>query len=220
MLEVRQVRWAAWALAAIVLVVAGGRLVASWRGEGEVVAPVEVLGAGAAAREASPGADAGDDGSGAGGAHVHVHVAGAVRRPGLYRVPQGARIAEAIERAGGAARRAALDGVNLAALVVDGAQVLVPRRGAVAAPAPAGAAGAPATGPSPAGVGAPATGRLDLNTATAEQLDALQGVGPATAQAILEYRGRQGRFRSVDELDAVPGIGPARLATLREAVGV
>jgi competence protein ComEA len=136
---------------------------------------------------------------------VVVDVVGAVRRPGLYRLHQGDRIADALDRAGGAAGKADLSAVNLAAPLADGEQVVVPRRGQAAAASGAGGA-------------APATGPVHLNTATLEQLDALPGVGPVTAQRILDYRTKHGAFSSVDELDAVPGIGPARLDTLRDLV--
>jgi competence protein ComEA len=138
-----------------------------------------------------------------------VHVVGAVRRPGLYRLSDGARIADALAKAGGATRKADLTVVNLAAPLSDGVQVVVPRRVAagVGAPAAAGSAGEAAT-----------AGPVHLNTATLEQLDALPGVGPVTAQKILDYREQNGAFGSVDELDAVPGIGPARMEQLREAV--
>jgi competence protein ComEA len=137
-----------------------------------------------------------------------VHVVGAVRRPGLYRLPSRSRTADAVERAGGATRAADLSLVNLAAPVSDGAQVVVPTR------APAPGAGAP---PAAAGeaAGAP-QGPVHLNTATLEQLDALPGVGPVTAQKILDYREKHGAFSSLDDLDAIPGIGPARLEQLRE----
>lgn len=138
-----------------------------------------------------------------------VDVAGAVRRPGLYRLHQGSRIADAIARAGGATRRADPELVNLAAPLVDGEQVLMPRRVAGALGASVGAATAAA--PSPA---AP----VDLNTATAEQLDTLPGVGPVTAQKIIAFREAHGPFTSVDQLDAIPGIGPARIADLRGLV--
>ena len=143
---------------------------------------------------------------------VVVHVVGAVRRAGLYRLRQGDRVADALARAGGATRRADLALVNLAALVSDGEQVVVPRRGAAGAGAGGGAAGgaADATGVS--------TGPVHLNGATLEQLDALPGVGPVTAQRILDYRAKHGAFGSVDELDAIPGIGPARLDQLRDLV--
>ena len=138
---------------------------------------------------------------------VVVDVVGAVRRPGLYRLAQGSRIADALTRAGGATAKADLAQVNLAAPLADGEQVVVPRRGAgVAAP---GAGSAPVGG---------AAAPVQLSTATLEQLDSLPGVGPVTAQKILDYRQEHGAFQSVDELDAVPGIGPKRLEQLRELV--
>src|SRR3954447_26977150 len=135
-------------------------------------------------------------------AQVVVDVAGAVRRPGLYHLAQDARVADAIAAAGGALPRAEVDAVNLAAPVADGVQVLVPRRGV------AGAA---------AGTGA-ASGPVDLNSASAEQLDALPGIGPSTAAKIVAYRQQHGAFRSLSELDAVPGIGAGRLAQLKGLV--
>jgi competence protein ComEA len=135
---------------------------------------------------------------------VVVHVVGAVRRPGLYRLPERSRIADAVGRAGGSTPRADLSLVNLAAPVADGAQVVVPAR---AKPGEASAG---------SGGGAPAQGPVHLNSATLEQLDALPGVGPVTAQKILDYREEHGAFSSIDELDAIPGIGPARLEQLRE----
>jgi competence protein ComEA len=140
------------------------------------------------------------------GGRVVVHVAGAVRRPGVYPMRSNARVAEAVERAGGATRRADLSQVNLAAKVEDGRQVLVPAKVRVAGggPAPESQAGVP----------------LNLNTATLEQLDELDGIGPATAQSILDYREEHGGFGSVEELAGVPGIGEVRLASLREQVRV
>jgi competence protein ComEA len=140
-------------------------------------------------------------------ARAVVHVVGAVRRPGLYRLAQGDRVADAVTRAGGATRRADLSLVNLAALVSDGEQVVVPRRGAAAVGAGAGGA-----------AGSVSTGPVHLNGATIEQLDALPGVGPVTAQKIVDYRQKHGAFSSVDELDAISGIGPARLDQLRDLV--
>jgi competence protein ComEA len=132
-----------------------------------------------------------------------VHVVGAVRRPGLYRLPDRSRIADAVARAGGATRRADLSAVNLAAPIADGVQVVVPVRAAT-------------TGGDAAQAPAAAQGPVHLNTATLEQLDALPGVGPVTAQKIVDYREQHGAFSSLDELDAIPGIGPARLEQLRE----
>lgn len=189
------------AIAAVValLVLVGQRLAASGAATApEAVAPLEPASGTAAPVPAR---------------RVVVHVVGAVHRPGLYRLREGARVADAVTRAGGGTPRAYLGGINLAAPLVDGTQVLVPVREGVSA-----AAADPASGPgTPAGV--PGAGqKLSLSTATAEQLDALPGVGPVTAQKILDYRTEHGAIRSVDELDAVPGIGPARLEQLRELV--
>ena len=136
-----------------------------------------------------------------------VYVVGAVRRPGLYRLPQGSRVADAVARAGGVTRKADPAALNLAAPIADGEQVLVPARLPVAVAASQGAAvpGVP-------------LGPIQLSSATAEQLDSLPGIGPATAQKILDYRTEHGAFRSVEELDEVPGIGPARVEQLRGLV--
>jgi competence protein ComEA len=137
-------------------------------------------------------------------AQLVVDVAGAVLRPGLYHLVAGTRIADAVAAAGGATAKADITLVNLAAPLADGEQVLVPARGAAGS---AAAASAPSQ-----------SAPLDLNTASAEQLDALPGVGPATAQKIIDYRQAHGPFRSVDELEAVPGIGPSKLAQLKGLV--
>jgi len=169
-------------------------------------------GAGEAAAAAPP-IKVADDGGGGGGSVV-VHVAGAVRNAGVYRLRAGARVNDALARAGGATPRADLSQVNLAAKVEDGRQVLVPRR--VTTP--------PAASPAPAPAGTTAPGQpavpVNLNAATLEQLDTLPGVGPATAQKILDYREQHGGFGSVDELGEVPGIGDVRLAALRDLVRV
>jgi competence protein ComEA len=142
-----------------------------------------------------------------------VHVTGAVRRPGVYRLPEGARVQDAVRRAGGARRGADVQALNLAAKVADAQQVVVPTAAAAGATSAGVAASPGATSPA----GGPAA-PVNLNSATAEQLDALDGVGPATVQKILEYRIRHGGFRSIDDLGNVPGIGPKRLAALREKV--
>ncbi len=166
----------------------------------EIVAPLEPT--------ATPDSIA----SHAGRVQLVVHVVGAVRRPGLYRLRDGARVADAVERAGGATHRAELAALNLAAPLVDGIQVLVPRRArATGATLPEAEAD---LGVAAAGGGL----KPSLATATAEELDELPGVGPVTAQKILDYRTEHGPFRSVDDLDAVPGIGPTRVEQLRDLV--
>jgi competence protein ComEA len=135
-------------------------------------------------------------------------VAGAVRSPGVYRLREGERIQDAVRRAGGPRAGADLNAINLAAKVADGQQVVVPRRGAAVATA-IGAA---------APDGGPAAPPVSLNSATAEQLDTLDGVGPATAAKILDWRRQHGGFRSIDDLGEIPGIGPKRLAALRTKV--
>ena len=149
------------------------------------------------------------------GAPIVVHVAGAVVQPGLHDLAAGARVADAVAAAGGAAADADLDRLNLAAPLADGRRIYVLRRGEATEPAVVGGGGA-ASGPG--GVAAP--GPIDLNSATAEQLDTLPGIGPATAQAIIAYRQQHGRFRSVDELLEVRGIGDARMEQLRPLVVV
>jgi competence protein ComEA len=151
-----------------------------------------------------------------------VDVTGAVHRPGVYRLPAGARVQTAVSRAGGPTVRADLAAVNLAAKVTDGAQIVVPLRAAAAGTGAGGTAAtaggaAPAGGATAAGGAAPAA-PINLNTATLEQLDTLDGVGPVTAQKILAYRQQHGGFGSVSELDRIPGIGPKRLAALRTKV--
>jgi competence protein ComEA len=138
-------------------------------------------------------------------AKLVVDVAGAVRHPGLHELAPGTRIADAVAAAGGATAKADINAVNLAAPIADGEQIVVPARGSAAAGASSGVT------PSP-------TAPLDLNSASLEQLDALPGIGPATAQKILDYRQAHGSFHSIAELDAVPGIGQGRLEQLKGLV--
>jgi competence protein ComEA len=143
---------------------------------------------------------------------VVVHVAGAVASPGVQRLPIGSRVIDAVDAAGGALPDADLPRVNLAALLVDGQQVYVPKPGEQ--PPPAAGAG-------PSAVGGDAPGSLvNLNTATPEQLDTLPGVGPSTAAAIIAHRDQNGPFTSVDQLLDVRGIGEAKLEQLRDLVTV
>lgn len=136
-----------------------------------------------------------------GGGDVVVHVAGAVRRPGVYRLPAGSRVTDAVERAGGGIGRASLDSVNLAARLADGQQVVVPELsvGGVAA----STASSDAEGP------------ISLGSATVEQLDTIEGIGPVTAQDIIEFRDQHGGLSSIEQLDEISGIGPATMESLR-----
>ena len=154
------------------------------------------------------------------GQRIWVHVAGAVRRPGLYRVAAGARAGSAVDAAGGVSRRADLRAINLAATVRDGQQVVVPARGerpsaAVGVPP---VAGAPPSGGGGAAAPDAAGAKLSLSSATVQQLDALDGIGPTLAQRILQWRDAHGGFKSVAQLREVEGIGEKRFEALRQAV--
>lgn len=133
-----------------------------------------------------------------------VDVAGAVRQPGVYRLPAGSRVNDAVQRAGGPGPRAAVEGINLAARLTDGQQVVVPE-------AIAGNGAAAAVG----GASATDSGPISAGTATLEELDTIEGIGPVTAQKIVEYRTQHGGISSVDQLDQIDGIGPATMDALR-----
>ena len=195
---------------------------------------------------AQPGASESAQGGASGEATVRVHVAGAVNNPGVYTLPAQGRTVDAIAAASGAAADADLDRVNLAGTLSDGVQIYVPHRGETAAPAqiqPNGgtanagqgnaANGAAQNGASQGGAqpqpartltasGSAQKGStpVNINTATAEELQSLPRIGPAMAQRIIAWREAHGGFRSVDELDAVPGIGPSMLENLRPLVTV
>jgi competence protein ComEA len=196
--EIDRRQLAAYAVLAVVVLVIGARYL---RSQSRVASAPPALaartsGSGAVSLDRAPGRDA-----------SLVHVAGAVRHPGVYRLGAGKRVQDAVARAGGATAKGDPNAINLAAKVADGQQVLVPRRGAAG-----GAAGVGAT------PGAPGSAPVNLNSATAEQLDTLDGVGPATATKILEWRQAHGGFRSVEDLAQVPGIGPKKLAALKPKV--
>ncbi len=142
-----------------------------------------------------------------------VHVAGAVNSPGLYRVEEGSRVADALTKAGGPAPDAMLDNLNLAAKLKDGEKVLVPRRSEVAPALPADPSDASPTA-------AASTTLININIASVDELDKLPGVGPALARRIVEYRQKNGQFSSVDELDNVEGIGPSKLESLKDLVTI
>src|ERR687897_3003769 len=171
------------AAAALALLVVAGRTLAGAGAAAEQPAPAQPLLAEPAA--AAP--------------RLVVHVAGSVKRPGLYRLREGKRVAAAVAGGGGAPAPADTAAINLAAPLADGMQVVVPSRVAGAA-------------------GRAAPGRVSLSSASVAELDALPGIGPVTAQKIVDHRQAHGGFRSVDDLDAIPGIGPARVEQLRELV--
>ena len=137
-----------------------------------------------------------------GGEDVVVDVTGAVGDPGVYRLPAGSRVNDAVQRAGGATSRAEVEGINLAARLTDGQQVVVPEKVKGAPAGPAGAAGAD-------------TGPISLGTATVEELDTIEGIGPVTAQDIIDFRDQHGGLSSIDQLDQISGIGPATMDALR-----
>jgi competence protein ComEA len=179
---------------------------------GAIAVALLLLGARAIRVSSSYSSDGGDYSSGGGdgfsvdrsgsGGDVVVDVTGAVARPGVYRLPAGARVTDAVERAGGASAGALLEAINLAARLADGQQVVVPKRG------PAGA-------PLAASAGAGEEGPISLGTATVDQLDTIDGIGPVTAQDIVDFRDEHGGLSSVDQLDQVSGIGPATMESLR-----
>ncbi len=142
-------------------------------------------------------------GGGADGRDVVVHVAGAVREPGVYRLPAGSRVTDAVERAGGPTEHGAVDAINLAAPLSDGQQVVVPGGSGAAA-------GSETTDA--------ADGPISLGSATVEELDTIEGIGPVTAQNIIDYRDEHGGISSIDELDEVSGIGPVTMEALRAAL--
>ncbi|MEJ5252518.1 MAG: helix-hairpin-helix domain-containing protein [Armatimonadota bacterium] len=150
---------------------------------------------------------------------IVVHVAGAVKKPGVVRVPRGSRVDDAVMAAGGFSSQADPDSVNLAQPLEDGVQVYVPRKGESVVVE--GRVGAVEPTPAPARARSEgSTGRININTATAEQLESLPGIGPVTARAIVEYRRQNGGFHSVEELLEVRGIGEKRLEQIRSFVMV
>ena len=192
-----------WVVAGLVAALVLGALALSGRDAPARVAPPAT--AGAAAGPATPSAS---PSAGAPAGSIFVHVAGAVRAPGLYELPLGARVADAIDAAGGPRPKADLDLLNLAEPLVDGAKIDVLQRGQ--APAPAALASAPG----PAGAGASGA-VVNVNSADQAALESIPGIGPAKAAAILDYRSQIGRFDSFEQLLEVPGIGPATLESIR-----
>jgi competence protein ComEA len=199
--------YAALAVAALLI---GARFLRSGGGGGT---PPVTLSPAASAPDGASSAPSGAPASTAAGGGLVVDVKGAVRRPGVYRLRAGARALDAVRRAGGLTGHADRVGVNLAARVVDGGEVVVPERGTTARPASTASGGAGGSD----GAGGPLS--IDLETATEAQLEQLDGVGPATAAKIVAYRTQHGGISSVDELDQVSGIGPAKLAAIHAQLG-
>ena len=189
---------------AVVLLLVGARWIRSGDGQG---AAGQVNYTDTSSAEASPGAGPGTLAVDAeGGTDVVVDVAGAVADAGVYRLPVGSRVNDAVQRAGGATARAEIESINLAARLTDGQQVVVPERirGSVSVTTGSGSA-----------VGTDSTAPISVGTASVEDLDTIDGIGPVTAQKIVEYRDQHGGVSSVDQLDQIDGIGPATMESLR-----
>lgn len=193
-----------WLIAAVLTVVVGMRVLGDGGGGGPGGGEeIRLSGGAAVAAAGSHGAAGSGAAASPQSAGALVHVAGEVRAPGLYRIASDARVAAAVERAGGLSRRADPTAINLAARIQDGQQIVVPSR----APSGAGTVGSAVTGVKPS-----------LGSASVEQLEELDGIGPGLAQRIVDYRQDHGGFRSVEDLADVEGIGEKRLASLREAL--
>jgi competence protein ComEA len=194
--EISRAQMVVYGAIAVALLLVGARAI---RGEGGAESS---FAAGASSGGTSAAGSGGGDFAISGEAgDVVVDVTGAVAEPGVYRLPAGSRVDDAVQRAGGASARAELEAVNLAAKLADGQQVVVPERG------PGGTVVGAAAGSE--------DGPISLGTATVEQLDTIEGIGPVTAGDIIEFRDEHGGLASVDQLDQVSGIGPATMEALR-----
>lgn len=160
-----------------------------------------------------------DRGSDAAGAAISVDVEGAVKSPGLYELASGSRVGDAIEAAGGMTKHAARGGVNLAALLEDGQQVVVPRKGSSSNGTGSKSSGSSASAGFASG-GSGTSGKININSASAAELQQLSGIGVSLSAHIVDYRESNGPFASVDELSKVSGIGEARLAAIRDQICV
>jgi competence protein ComEA len=185
--ELSRTQLLVYVVIAVAVLIIGARWIRA--GDGDAVGAAEL----SFAADSAPSREGTQD--------VVVHVAGAVRRPGVYRLPAGSRVTDAVKRAGGFAAAANQDAINLAARLSDGQQVVVPPHGAAAA-----------------STGGGQTGPISLGSAGVEQLDGIEGIGPITAQKIIEFRDQHGGLSSIEQLDDVDGIGPSTMETLRSAL--
>ncbi|MHB1340447.1 MAG: ComEA family DNA-binding protein [Coriobacteriia bacterium] len=212
---------------AVCVVCAGAVVLAAWRfwphsRGGELPPLPEAPASGEASGETSGAVDGSGMPADPGGALVVVHVVGAVLRPGVYSLPVGSRVADAVAAAGGNTGNAAPNAVNLARVLADGEQVYLPTADeASATAAAAGTAGTAVGGVVPAGGGGvAASGRVDLNRATVADLDTLPGIGPATAQKIVDDRAANGPFKTIEDLMRVSGIGEKKFDALKDLITV
>jgi competence protein ComEA len=218
----------AYAAVAVVVVAVGVRYVVLPRSAGPSEANAVVLAPAASSSSAAGGTGAEGGGSSwataaspspSASPDLVVYVCGAVRAPGVVRLPAGARVTDALQIAGGPTGKAELAAVNLAAPVTDGQQIVVPEKGATSAVTVAPAGGASGGLGAAGGTSGPAA-PVNINTASLEELDALDGVGPSTAQKIIDYRTEHGGFKTIDEIKEVPGIGDAKFAAMKDSITV
>jgi competence protein ComEA len=196
--ELSRAQLAVYAAIAVVALLLGARWIRAGNASGGAEGSIAYGSEGTTSAKPGGGEDVEFDET---GEDVVVHVAGSVRNPGVYRLPEGSRVTDAIERAAGVSAGGAQDAVNLAAPLADGQQIHIPARNQAAAV--------------PGGTGAGTDGPISLGSATVEQLDTIEGIGPVTAAGIIEFRDQQGGVASIDELDQISGIGPATMEALR-----
>jgi competence protein ComEA len=205
--ELSRTQVAVYGAIAVALLFVGARAV---RGEGGAEDTAYASSYKYGADEGGEEASGGEESFSVEGGDVVVDVTGAVRDPGVYRLPAGSRVVDAVKRAGGETGKAELGSVNLAARLADGQQVVVPER------MPAGSGSAGGTVGSAIGTAAAEEGPISLGTATVADLDTIDGIGPVTAEDIIEFREEHGGLSSVDQLDQISGIGPATMEALRD----